>query len=165
MCLLNRNIHSLYCGSDVHQVRRIFKAVPSCLNIASFSPLMYLPCKQQQFVQKYNQRWPKSPSVVATFAAVSEATESYSFMRHVSMFQHGQFTGPCLAKYGQDSAFFSAWKWAVVGKADKPMDFGASYLWETYRLRHNLSSYPIPQSESHIKLYWEEGNCVHQTIL
>ena len=67
---------------------------------------MYLPCKQQQFVQKYNQRWPKSPSVVATFAAVSEATESYSFMRHVSMFQHGQFTGPCLAKYGQDSAFF-----------------------------------------------------------
>lgn len=57
MCLLNRNIHSLYCGSAVHQVRRIFKAVPRCLNIASFSPLMYLPCKQQQFVQKYNQRW------------------------------------------------------------------------------------------------------------
>ena len=137
-----------YCGSAVHQVRRIFKAVPSCWNIASFSPLMYLPCKQQQFVQKYNQRWPKSPSVVATFAAVSEATEYTALWGTLTCSNMGSSQVLVLQSNNRIRRFLLPGSEQWLGKPinhDKPMDFGAPYLWETYRLRHNLSSYPSVQ--------------------
>ena len=163
MCLLNRNIHSLYCGSAVHQVRRIFKAVPSCWNIASFSPLMYLPCKQQQFVQKYNQRWPKSPSVVATFAAVSEATEYTALWGTLACSNMGSSQVLVLQSMDRIRRFLLPGSEQWLGKPINRWILGHP-IYEKH-IGWDTTWAPIPQSKSHIKLYWEEGNCVHQTIL